>query len=298
MKDFSFNKLFIIQSLSPDDSVGPLGKPGPILCSSVNRRITELKKKDSDFDIGGCELIAVRCYTQWNEALMSICKDCCTGCKPIVHFVCHGDKDQGIFYWDEKTNSYKSIPWQILYSNLEAINIASQNNLFVTMCVCYGFWSMKYLLSGTRIPFIGLVASPEEVYADDAIIRFTDFYLALLTKKNIEEAKLTLKDNLENICKPKNIPASDILVEYSEKLFVDAFKKEYLSRKDSAFLRKRAIEAFENEGVTVTEQLIAIYVKIYDSNIQDIYHVIRDQKFMFDIFPQERERFEFPDIID
>ena len=158
---------------------------------------------------------------------------------------------------------------------------------------------MKFrFMSDDRIPFTGIVASPDSIYAIDAETRFPQFYAALLTNMNISAAMQELKDGYERIVKQYGDEyAADIKVEFSEVLFLNAYQAETEKRRNPSYLRQRAIEAFQAEGVLPTNDLIQAYTDNYLSHYQEDYRNIRDLKFMFDIYPEERDRFDFPDEI-
>ena len=42
---FRFNKIIMIQSLSPEHENSELGKPGPLLYDTINKKLTELKSQ-------------------------------------------------------------------------------------------------------------------------------------------------------------------------------------------------------------------------------------------------------------
>lgn len=295
---FRFNKIIMIQSLSPEHENSELGKPGPLLYDTINKKLTELKSQKLIDEQVDCEYLHVNSLADWEALSHSLVQQTQEGARPILHFICHGDKKEGMSIWDSASNRYVDLSWANLYSVFTEINVHSHNNLFVSMCVCEAFWGLVRLLSDDRIPFTGIVASPDSIYAIDAETRFPQFYAALLTNMNISAAMQELKDGYERIVKQYGDEyAADIKVEFSEVLFLNAYQAETEKRRNPSYLRQRAIEAFQAEGVLPTNDLIQAYTDNYLSHYQEDYRNIRDLKFMFDIYPEERDRFDFPDEI-
>ena len=298
MKKFRFNKIILIQSLSPEHENSELGKPGPLLYDTIRNKLAELKSQKLIDVAIECEYKHVNSPAEWNSLAQSLIQQAQGGVCPILHFICHGDKEDGMSIWDSASNQYVDYPWANLYQVFTDINVYSHNNLFVSMCVCEAFWGLVKLLSDDRIPFTGIVASPDSIYAIDAETRFPEFYAALLTNMNISAAMQELKEGYERFAMRYGEEyAADIKVEFSDALFLKAYRAETGKRKNPSYLRQRAIEAFLAEGVAPTNDLIQAYMDNYSTHYQDDYRRIRDMKFMFDLYPEERGRFDFPDEI-
>lgn len=295
MKNFQFNKIIIIQSLSPEHEQSPLGRPGPVLYDTIKRILDDLKLAhviDGGVD---CDYIKVNSKAEWASLSQTLIEESRTGLRPILHFVCHGDKIDGMSIWEDSVHQYTEVLWGDLYSLFREINYNTHNNLFVSMCVCEAFWSMINLLSDERIPFTGIVASPDSVYAIDAEMRFPEFYVALLRNMNVQAAKQKLEDGYKDVAALIGENAAHILVKFSDELFLDAYRKETTKRKDPLYLRKCAIKAYATQRIEPNEENLEAYIEQYNLHYQDEYRKIRDTKFMFDIYPEERERFDFPD---
>lgn len=298
MKKFQFNKIILIQSLSPEHENSELGKPGSLLYDTIRNKLADLKSQKLIDEQVECEYKHVNSPAEWNAMAQSLVQQAQEGVRPILHFICHGDKVGGMSIWDSASNHYVDFSWANLYKFFTEINVHSHNNLFVSMCVCEAFWGLVKLLSDERIPFTGIVSSPDSIYAIDAETRFPEFYAALLTNMNIPAAMQELKKGYERFAKQYGEEyAANIKVEFSETLFLKAYRAETEKRRNLSYLRQRAIEAWAAKGIAPTNDLIQVYVDNYSSHYQDDYRRIRDTKFMFDIYPEERERFDFPDEI-
>lgn len=295
MKNFRFNKIILIQSLSPEHENSPLGKPGPALYDTIIKRLDHLKSQKEINEDVTCDYLKIYSLNEWNILVGRLIAESKNGLCPILHFICHGDKDEGMSIWDMNANAYMELEWRALFSSFKDINVNTHNNLFVSMCVCEAFWSLLNLFSDEQIPFAGIVASPDSIFAIDAEIRFPVFYDALLSNRDIQSAKQKLEEDYKRVAALIGEKSAFIHVCFSDELFMNAYKKEIERRKDPNYLRKRAVEGLQAGGLTPTEDDIRLFIDDYFSHYQEDYRRIRDKKFMIDLYPEERDRYDFPD---
>lgn len=297
MKTFNFNKIIIIQSINPSDSAQALlREPGPYLKDEVDKKLAELKAKDNSYKDVECELKYINSIDEWQEEWKVITSECKNGVKPIIHIISHGSED-ALYINDQGTS--RPILWKCVYNELEKANIACHNNIFVTMCVCYGFHSLKKLLKGQhRIPFVGLLASPDTVNVYDAKVRFTDFYLSLIADANVCEAMKMVIDDINKVWGKIGKKPNDLVITFSDDLFIKSFKETYKQRLNPDYLRKEAENALLSSGLPVSNELVLLYIDDYNKRIPEIYQNIVDHKFMFDLYPEERQRFNIPNSIE
>lgn len=303
MDHFSFNSVVIIESISPTTPM--LYSVGVNLKKKIDDNLQLIQAKDDSYLDIKCEIIHINGLDEWNTSWDSLEKRCEEGLKPIIHFVCHGSSDgKYLVINDHEKDVF--IPWFDVCDKLERINVQNKNNTFVTMCVCHGFNILKKLLleKNRRIPFCGLISSPDEISAVDAEIRFVDFYISLLTNKDVTKAFKAIEDDFELIKKKygKGMTAN-MLIKFSDDLFLDAFKEEVESRKDWTVSYQKAKDAIKSDnrftGLTPeqVDLLTQLYLNLYSEKIDRIYVEMRDYKFMFDLFPEQKQRFDFPETI-
>lgn len=293
MKSFTFNKVYIIRSIDPSDY--NLNLPGQVLFDM-------LKKAGVP-----CELIDIHTgLVGFNQVILKITGDCITqDVKPILHFTCHGAEPSkkhpngAMFLWDH-LNGYSAYSWQTILPFLERLNIACQTNLFVSLCICHGFYSLLHLLDETyRIPFCGLLASPDPVYQQTAILAFGSFYLSLLSNQDVSTAIDDLRNSIATL-KPwydsHNIPMEEFLVLFSDDLFTKAAKEDFKKNRSTLFklwqLGERLFGYIRNRNKR--NGLISLYVRENLVRFPVIYKHLRDFKFMLDIYPQQRNVFDLP----
>lgn len=293
MKTFHFNKIIILQSINPcDSSQKLLCEPGPYLKTEIDKKLAELKANDNSYKDVVCELKFINSIDEWQNEWTKIVEDCANGIKPIIHIVSHGSKEA---LYINNNGTALPILWMDVYSVLEKANIACHNNIFVTMCVCYGFHSLKRLLKDQhRIPFVGILASPDTVHVYDAKVRFTDFYLSLITGRDVYEAMKLVLDDINKVWSVIGSKPNDLIIKFADDLFVENFKEVYNLRQDPNYLKREAIMSLWSSGLPVSENIIQLYVEEYNKRIPEIYQKMVDNKFMFDLYPEERQRFDIP----
>ena len=83
---------------------------------------------------------------------------------------------------------------------------------------------------------------------------------------------------------------------YSDSIFTQIIHMELKKRLDNTYLESKAKEFWASLGIFApTQSHIDLYKNLHQKDISEIYCHIRDFKFMFDIYPEERERFILPE---
>lgn len=179
MEGFSFNKIYVIESLDSDEKI----LSGTELYNDILRYSSY---KDSSLS---SELLIANTKQEFLEELIKIKNECTeNGVMPIIHFEIHGEKDKrGLV-----TRSKELITWEELYPFLIQINVAIEHNLLITLAVCHGAYLLGINHITNRAPFWGFVGSFDEILAYDLLIRYNTFYDVLLTKFDITEAVVAL----------------------------------------------------------------------------------------------------------
>lgn len=106
------------------------------------------------------------------------------GCKPIIHFECHGDAAEGVQIGDTKD----IVTWDAIEPWLRRINIASGCNLGVVMAACYGLYAITPVKIRRPTPFYFLVGPQDKVQAGTLRQEMPAFYRKLLTTQNLDAA--------------------------------------------------------------------------------------------------------------
>lgn len=296
MKSFTFNKVYIIRSLDPE--LKKFWIPGDELLKEMTKESVPCEIKDVLYG-----------FSNFVEVTTSIYSECMKeGIKPIMHFICHGlgpnqlpqYNDGALAIWNDDTHQNVLIRWEDVFYLLAPINKASHFNLFITMSVCHGFYSaIKILDPHYRIPFCGILASPDSVLVDSSMEYFKAFYLSLIQNRDVNvaikqlvENLLTFKDEYEKL----GIDFERQLVLFSDILFTDAAKEDYKqNRSNNAKLRRTAIQSYNDaEGVNPTEAQIRAFVGSHPILYWKEFSKMRDAKFMLDVYPENKRILELP----
>lgn len=298
MKRFDFNKILIIESIDPKQT--NLYQVGEDLKAAIDKKISDLRAQGKDMNGISCDLIHISSMDKWNELWDNMVSEAENGCYPIIHFVCHGSKDgMSIF----NSTGYEIIQWENVILNISRVNKITKNNTFVTMCVCHGFFSLLKLYSATTIPFCGIIASTGLVYTLQAIFAYTDFYSSLLTNEDLTEAYKKINDVIKFLRQKPVYKDIDLIIKLSDELFVESYKKYISDRIDPEKAKLDFIKGIESspDYKDLTPEEKAAIVEKYMSNFpkfqNETYRIIRDRKFMLDKYPEEIDRYDFPDKI-
>lgn len=297
---FSFNKIIFIESINI--SKHPRLAIGDKLIHDLENKILSIQSTTNALNGLSCKLIKVNGCDDFEKVCSQIATDCENGCRPIIHFICHGyyNKSTNVsFMWLSSPTSaagYEPISWSCVSHCLEKINVACHNNLLVTMCVCHGLLSIADLLDeGHRIPFWCLLSKSTSVSLNEGL-KMLDFYLELIQTLSLNEAITHFKCLAYNSSTPVENQLSPT---FSDAIFTHVLRTEFQKRLDNTYLENKAKEFWGSLGISVPTQLhIGLYKNIYQKDISEIYCHLRDFKFMFDIYPEERKRFILPETYD
>lgn len=280
MNKLNFNKVFVIESL--DDKF----KTGKLLFDEVISIRCKFADIKSDF-------ISVNSAKELENKLLSIKEECNqNNIKPIIHFEIHGKSDGlGLVL---KNNNY--ISYLDLTELLRKINIACQNNLFITLAVCHGAWIMQNVLLSKPCPFVGIIGSFETILNKDLYLRYTEFYSEFLLSFDFEKSFRILK-NVNN-----DIPSSYRVLNTKD-LFIESYT-DYINKDTSdEGIKQRLKTIYDGTGGTmipthsnkVKKFLFDIcFTEILKATKQEFYEKHSKHFFMIDSYAINRERFNIP----
>lgn len=277
MSNFCFNKLYIIQSLADGD-----------------REIGAEMEADINTWAGrnGIKIQAVlypvntkdEWEAAWNGIYTSI-SDC--GIIPIIHLVMHGNEK----YVGLKKGNAGLIPLSELFEKARKANELSKNNIFMSMAVCEGFNLIRDITVSQHMPFCGVLASEDKLLIDEALFNFSLFYKEFFTTLNLDAAKQILQDKGKNpklykICKP-------------EEVFMNAMAGYLYRESRDEKIEERAESLAKQGGIDISDPTIrAKFIedvrKIVPVADEEYYQKFVDTFFMFDVYPEIRNRFSIP----
>jgi len=268
---YYFDSIYIIQSLGESD--GETGKKLFDLMNSESRFKNKINFYYCDpFD-----------KTELLEELSKIMtKEIKRNGSPALHFEAHGN-DDGLKLRD---GSY--ISWVELNPILVSFNIFSKFNLLVTLACCEGITFINTIGLHDRAPVAGLVGCEGKVYGDELLAGFSDFYAALLNKK----------DNVNAVDMLNNKIGKEATFTFflAERMFVMVHKKYLENCNDSLMHKKRMKYLKANAEIRAKQSGVS---KIFTDD--DVYQVMGGSEdkvfndfahrfFMFDKIPSNKNK--------
>lgn len=162
MQFFRFNKIYVIESLQEDER--QTGKE--LYDDIINRRSYCHSALDTEY-------VQVPSLADWSFTIKRIIQEVKDSqVIPILHLELHGSSNHdGLVL--AKGNL---IPWRDFVSDMRCINIETQNNLFITMGICFGMDILYYTSLEEPSPFWGIIGSLYALQNDDIYIRYSEFY--------------------------------------------------------------------------------------------------------------------------
>lgn len=169
----SFNRIYVIESLFDEDT-----KTGQIICEDI------LKYRALKYSFFSFELFIPDTKEQLLNNLNEI-KDSVKNHNwlPYIHFEVHGSKD-GIIL-----NSNTQVEWDELFDALQDINIACNNNLFISLATCFGAHMIRiYDRFNEPCPFYGYIGPYDRIGDRDLLYGYSEYFANLLDNREFESA--------------------------------------------------------------------------------------------------------------
>ncbi len=280
MNTLEFSNIFVIESLQTEDEL-----TGRRLFNRAIYPGMAEKKLETN-----CEYITVASKQDFFDVLSTIkSKVIFNRIYPIIHLEMHGNKT-GL-----QVANLETITWQELQPILIELNVLCKNNLFLTMATCNGGYIYNTVSSNLQSPFWGFVGAFEEVYEDEVLADFTNFYYEFLKSLDLNAAEAALH--------LQNAPyASKFKFQNTEFAFKKAYKNYEKNHLTPERIEER-LSQIENEfRTTMTdENLNMLNLDIKDWSSERIKEfaknlivgqndIIKDRMmtrfFMWDIYPE------------
>ena len=281
MKDFTFNRIYVIESL--DESKEKL----------TGKELYDDLLRWKEFTYNGklkTELLQVKNKQHFLDALNDIKEECVIGGHhPILHFEVHGNEmKDGLI-----VQSGEIITWDELRNYLVDLNYHIGNNLFLTLAVCHGAHLMQIMRIDKPAPFCGFIGSFETIYSSDLLISYNEFYQEFLSSLKLDIAFKRLTEANPSIPSTyRFISAQDIF----RKIYIDylhnQMSKEGIKNRIQQIIQKNPL-SFANRNEkrifcrNFKKQLLNTKEKYYKEH--------SDAFFMLSEYPENRERFNVPE---
>ena len=271
-KGFEFNSIYVVESLMNER------KTGKELYDDL------LRWKEMQIKELTCHLFQPTSKSEFLQNLETILKDTKTnGVYPILHIEAHGNRT-GL-----ELASGEFILWTELYDYFVEINKQSRFNLFLTLAICKGAYFMEEIKSNRPAPLWGFIGSFDNIYNEDIIIRYTEFYTKFLTTFNLNCA-------FETLLNANPDRKADYRFISAQTTFIKVYK-EYVDTKFSEVAIKERFKSTMKEIEKVyndQNEKNRDYVKFKSLLIRTKHQYMeehRDIFYMVDTFPENRERF-------
>lgn len=280
MSTFSFNKIFILESLP----------------SSEFQTGTELEKRLNQWapEKGiDCQVVTFQVHSMqdweiaWNGIYTSIEK---MGNIPIIHLEMHGNKVAiGI---DGGVNGI--IPLKDVFQKVQHANVLSQNNVFLSLAVCMGLNVIRSLKVYEPMPFCGVLGSLETLKNEELLENYTIFYKAFLTTLNLDKAKQIMKES--------GVDATKYELYKPEQIFMNAYYGYLETYKTDEQIVEKAIETATKAGIVfIDEEEQKRFIGDYRCELlmteRQEYQRALMIFFMLDKYPEICKRFVVPQTI-
>jgi hypothetical protein len=265
-RSFRASKLIIIQSLRLDDH--PWGQI-----------LYDLLKSSPEYNLP-TELRIVRRKEDFLELLDLIAEEtAATLATPMLHFVMHGSEN-GV-----QLTSGEFVSWNELATPLRTINIATGNNLLVTMMACKGLYLEQAIIdSPERSAFWGIIGMEEDYSAFDFTSDFAVFYNEIATTSSLGNALQLIRE------KGYRVRSTEILFVQAVKLLGESIRGE--EKSDFPELRAEFSDKFQERiikynGLIPHDLLACIVSDAFKKQISDLHRTY----FMLDLFPEHTDRY-------
>ncbi len=280
MSTFAFNKIFIIESLTPNEL----------------QTGTELEKRINQWASSqgiDCQVVTYQVHSmqEWEIAWNGIYSGIETmGNIPIIHLEMHGN--QTCLGIDGGKNG--EILLEDVFKKVQYANVLSHNNIFLSLAVCMGLNIIRGLKVYEPMPFCGVFGSLETLKNNDLLENYTIFYKAFLSSLNLDRAKQALLH--------AGINADKYQLLKPEEIFMNAYLGYLETYKTDEQIVNKAISAASDAGVVFKndeekQRFIRDYrCRLLLSENKEYQHAV-DEFFIFNKYPENRSRFVTPDNI-
>jgi hypothetical protein len=192
---------------------------------------------------------------------------------PIIHIEAHGlaNNKSGI----ELRPSGDYLEWNEVEELFREINIKLKNSLVITLGVCYGSKFTLTLNPSKPAPFFEVITPINEVYGNEIIQGYSDFYQTLLFSNDIIKSVISIKKNNKF-----KFYGSAYLYEF----YLDEVKYLFNEKNFNRYKDRAEMIGLKNEARHVS-------FETYKDHLREITKTDISRFFMMDIYPENEQRF-------
>lgn len=233
------------------------------------------------------EFVEVQSLKDWRDIITQIKQEVRDNhIIPIIHFELHGRKNDGLILANEDL-----VPWEHFVSDMRCINIGTENNLFITMGICFGMDILFHTPLDKPAPFFGIVGSLHTLFIDDIYIRYHEFYNEFLQS-------LYLTKSLNALFKANPDRPQEYSFVNTPKLFSRIYKKYLYTQCSPEGTKKRINKIIDDMGVSSPQERKDLEDQIQKkfNDTKEPYYQQHIRSFlMVDQFESCKKRFEIPE---
>jgi ATP-dependent Lon protease len=273
---FKFNKIYILESL-------------PNIEKQTGRELYDDLLRYKEYEISALSVVFNEIIDKKNFfiILKKIELDCRKNKnKPILHIEMHGNEAKtGLVF-----KNGEIVTWEELYNSLVTINFAVENNLFLTLAVCYGLYIMQIIQLDKPAPFWGFIGSYEEITVSDLSIRYNEFYSSFLKDFKLYESMVALHNSNPEI-------QSTYKLITSEEVFSNVYKKYLNENFNEKAIDKRVEDSIKVSGIlfdnrNIKRKFRKDFEKLLLKTKKEYFNEHKRIFFMIKAYPQNEDRFK------
>lgn len=278
MRNFKFNKIYVIESLNDNEH-----KTGQDLYNDIIRW-----KQISNNDKFICEYKPINSKKEYKTLMSQIEKECANGILPILHFEIHGFSDKSGL----SLNNREPITYLELTEDLSKINIKTGNNLFLTLAVCHGAYLLGAIKISEPAPYLSFIGSFDTLFNDDILYRYSEFYSDFLTN-------FDLFSSLKIFFEANQIEDNKFSFIDTEETFRTVYKNYLIENTSKKGIQKRIKDSILQNNLSFScrqekRKFGRDFEKQVNKTKQEYYTEHKDLFFMIKDFPENEERFKLP----
>ncbi len=215
------NTIFVIESLSADEKA-----TGTELYNDIIKRYAEYHANGNEVHH---QIFKVASKDQFIEAFRYIKQNAEYLSRGVlIHIETHGLGDKsGLYMADGST-----VSWEELKPELIGINVALDNEMYITMATCYGRYLHEVIDISKQSPFSGFISASKEVGVNEILEDYTPFFEELLRTRDILEAEKILDAKGSNFYyKDVETVFNDLILDWLKNMREDAqFRKQFIDQ--------------------------------------------------------------------
>ena len=274
LMEITFNKIYVVESL-PDNET----KTGSNLHNDIIRR--KLWKHENIQS----EITIINSKAEFFSFFESVKNEIIQNqVIPYFHFEIHGNPN-GFFL-----KSSEQVNWIEIHHRLIELNYLVKNKIWISLATCFGAYIYYIIRPWNKAPFYGYVGAWETINVFDLQVSFEKYFDTLLDNFDLNESIIQL--NEDNPRKP---------VEYKLYTSKEVFERVYDGYEKNFDDRDKfesRIQEIADDGMKASNNKISRNYFIQKARqllieTRDYYKTKhRDQFFMIDIYPENRQRFD------